>query len=108
MRLSLVPLFVCGAFATNAFANDVYQNFIILEASNLSPKGGTFSQGGTFSGTFTVDVSDVPTVVGGAMALPEVDVSITAGGGAPAATYTSGLIVLTYELSAGSIISPTG
>lgn len=107
MRFALLPFLLCGAFAPSAFATDLYQNFIILEASNLSPVGGTFLQGGTFSGTFTVDVSDVPTVVEGAIALPEVDVSITAGNGAPAATYTSGEIVFAADLSGGiNVVAP--
>jgi hypothetical protein len=97
-----------GALPSAVFATDIYQNFTILEASNLSGAGGTFLQGGRFYGTFTVDASDVPTVVGASVALPAVDVSLTAGGGAPAETFTSGAIYLDAELPAGEAFAPPG
>jgi hypothetical protein len=101
MRLAFLPLLVCGALATNAFATDIYQNFIILEASDLDPVGGTFLQGGTYSGTFSVDVSDLPTGQN-TVALMNVDVNTTALPGFTANAYTSGEIALIGVLTGGT------
>ena len=93
MRLAFLTLLACGALATNAFATDIYQNFIILTASDLDPVGGTFRQGGTYSGTFTVDTSDLPTG-DNEVALLNVDVNTTAAPAFSAIAYTSGNITL--------------
>jgi hypothetical protein len=94
MRIALLPFLLCGVLPSSAFATDIYQNFIILEASNLSPVGGTFSQGGTFFGTFSVDTSDIPGS-GASVGLTNVAVTTTGVQGIPNEnTYDSGTLTL--------------
>ena len=81
-----------GIAAASASASTI-QNFEILTASDLSPIGGTFNDGGTFGGTFSVDISQLPSVVGNDVALPAVDITTTAGTVLPGANYTSGRII---------------
>jgi hypothetical protein len=72
------------------------QNYEIVTGSSLSPVGGTYQTGGTYSGTFSVDISQLPGASGDA-ALPNVDITTTSApdvvGTFPGVTYTSGFIV---------------
>lgn len=107
MRLAFFRLLACGALAPSAFATDLYQNFIILEASDLSPTGGTFSLSpptrgtffGTFSGTFSVDETNFPTLAK-SVNLANVDIKTSTFGSYPGTTYTSGYIVVASTLGA--------
>jgi hypothetical protein len=80
-------------------------NFIIVQAIGLSTAGGTFDYpGGTFSGTFSIDESTLPTKLSQFAILPAADVSTTsdAGGLYGPFHYTFGFILLE------SIVPPGG
>lgn len=88
----VVTLAALSIVAISASANTIVQ-FDIVTASDLSLAGGQFNDGGMFGGTFSVDLSSLPTGNGFAL-LPTVAVATTAGDSSAAPqTYTSGEIV---------------
>jgi hypothetical protein len=77
--------------STSSASADTIQNFEIVTASNLSPIGGTFNDGGTFGGTFGVDISTLPSVPG-PIPLPAVDIT-TSSTGFPGSNYNRGIVL---------------
>ena len=93
MTLRLNSLALAGALTltvSSAPASTI-QNFEIVTAAGLSPTGGVFNDNATFAGTFSVDLSQLPT--GGADALlPAVQI-VTSNGLLTGEPYTAGDIV---------------
>jgi MYXO-CTERM domain-containing protein len=60
MRIKLLPLLILSCGMSASAANVV--DFVIVNSSSLSASGGVFTSGGggTFSGSFQVDVSQIP------------------------------------------------
>jgi hypothetical protein len=101
-------------FAAAVATAGTIQNFAIVTASDMGPAGGTFSfGGGSFSGTFSVDESDLPTLVSIGVALPAVDLVTTPSTTNPptflGATYTSGTMYYggeVYTVAGVSFMQP--
>lgn len=58
MRICVLPLVMLSLGISASGAN--IENFEIVNSSSLSVSGGVFTSGGTFSGSFQVDVSQIP------------------------------------------------
>jgi hypothetical protein len=92
MRAHLFIVALALWLSTSSASADTIQNFEIVTASNLSPIGGTFNDGGTFGGTFSVDLSSLPTVPG-PIPLPAVDITTSSTTMFAGSNYISGVLL---------------
>jgi len=104
--MSKIILFISGLCLITAPAGAGTVRSFEIVAADLSPAGGIFEDGGMFSGTFSLDVSNLPTETVSNSIVPLVAADITTSTVGPflGATYTGGSIHYDGVVQVGSFL----
>lgn len=109
MRISSISMALLALALGGSLSASQLQTFEIYStASPFSSTGGTLNDGGSYSGTFTLDVSQIPSLSnGGSFSLSSWDITLTAGTLFGAQQYSSSLPgqSATFEIHEESVAS---